>query len=1065
MTGSVYDLPSYPTGSVEMDPNATMGSVDVETCTCAGDLGEEQHLVPPDDDIEKSFRVNQDGSMTVEMKVRLTIKEEETIHWSTTVTRSSVADQLKTDCLTQQELDNCSPESSTVPSKDNDERDANGYASKEDILPNENGPICEEEEDEAYGAGSEAWKPSSRRAPTPGARGVRKKEASVESVKTETETEIQENVVGSYSYAEDAVEGKVTEEYCIVRQCHSRPIPKPRNLGSMGMNNNKLQSAFNSSEILQIQEHGEGITETLLHIFEQQSCRNNFFSNTHVRVRSQCGSLHGRSASTDTGLYSSSNDFELEPKRPSTASESLGGRRAESLSLSSEPRVPACKSSKDLTVDYDIQTAVHSERECSGSGSGKAKDSPDSFIEHQNSYEGEELIHEDGQGTYELEQGNCEEEEACHAEQGSCVEEQANDPERQESNEDERVSYVQGQVSYDAEETSFVEQASLVEERGSNAGNKCSHDEQQDDNVEYQTSCLEERSIYEEQQGCCDKDQWRSVEEKKNNTEWQSSQDEERSNHPEEQNCYEKEDDSCVEEQKNQSNHEEEQNSHVNKHTTYEENESTYEEEKAARVEGHKSFTEQRSTYVEKQSRFQEKRDRNDEAHAMRDKDQVGDVEEHFCYVEENQHICEKGHVNRNTSHVRTAHGTEGSGQLNPVAEEEAKVEEESVWNVSQSVKALEELNNSLRSAPPASSLAFSYDSKGSLRRVSDGTRVKSIRDMFLARSNMDLPHSHKRLPSPNTSEMSDNRSETSDSGAYRSQPSLDASAESGEDDSGRRSISKGYVRRTIERLYGRNDTVGKRPPSASKTKRKSSPGGNSVGTLTAFHEAKTKVITDLSYFNATSSYTTRNEPTQCVALNASVDMKEGVLIDKGRWLLKENHLIRKSSPEHSETCENGDSVSVETGPDYASDAAPYSHFGSHCTPHTVISSPEPEDPGKTAVPKCTYFSLPHGSDSDYFQDDLTVKTKNSARAAKKDIQLSPAAEGPNACGEINGSLPSFAPAELRKTDNKVHPQSGEPVVVTQPTRAQGATNSRAVQEQDPLEMLYLMCGQHCPIL
>ncbi|XP_061151718.1 oxygen-regulated protein 1-like [Syngnathus typhle] len=42
-------------------------------------------ILPQDDDIEKSFRVNQDGSMTVEMKVRLTIKEEEILHWSTTM--------------------------------------------------------------------------------------------------------------------------------------------------------------------------------------------------------------------------------------------------------------------------------------------------------------------------------------------------------------------------------------------------------------------------------------------------------------------------------------------------------------------------------------------------------------------------------------------------------------------------------------------------------------------------------------------------------------------------------------------------------------------------------------------------------------------------------------------------------------------------------------------------------------------------------------------------------------------------------------------------------------------
>ncbi|XP_064188988.1 oxygen-regulated protein 1-like [Anguilla rostrata] len=1700
ITGSVYDLPSNLTGSVEMDPNTTLGSVEAETCTCAGDLGEEHHLVPPDDDIEKSFRVNQDGSMTVEMKVRLTIKEEETVHWSTTLTRSSVANQLNMACLTQPEQDSCTPDSSTVPSKDNDGLDPDGYESKDEnnILPNENGPICEEEEDETYGAGSEAWQPTSRRAPTPGPRSIRKKQASVESIKMETETGIQENVVGTYSYTEETVEGKVTEECCIVRQCNSKPIPKPRNLGSMEINNNKLQSTIDPSgvsKILQMREHEEEITETVLHIYEQQSCHDNFFANTQFRVRSQCESVHGRPASTDTGLYSASNDFELDLRRPFTASESLSGRRAETLSLSSEPRVAACKNRTDLPTDYDIQTVANSERECAGSDYGKGKDStmsqnfdkvmrkpirpkekqsfhsslspykkkqkernrdtlnkskkektdissptdsekqaekssqqkpgkrkkkrkgnrggsgsiknsklpesmfslntehsnslssekglsqieeksvrdqpvnkalnpedlplrkkvldllppiesthikqvltkqksmnedrsdaqelkelsesvslpaphsppsvvneyvehwlkkfhpqptaymeginstkvnmearvvfqirneeqafpeenktmhearrpnteeyydsnvterlidgdptiekgemasddssgekqrhcistesvnmkpgltlfthrsteyldirhmleklslsiqeirqisehrqpscmekshslPDftsyvastfgsspqallaflsvmtlkegisntktneplanntsctealkmmeslkkissiedadelkaslsdlqkstssqllqnwksfqelsdkaqnhrlssnfehelsfetcqdqsyrneehpfdiqelveelstntklqeelstlvnrktsdvnmsevpmenseindtaesypgervnhlkesgveeetinfiesnfeqevgdyvksiiqnvtsalivdtgstvrvgtkkadfsalqqaeiskepegcteepvdqekkqegheeehniyeegtdryaeqplcydekqgNFIEHSAICQGEELIHENGQWTCEVEQGSYVEEEVCCAEQSGCVEEQAEDPEKQKSNEKERASYVEEQVSYDAEEASYVEQTGFVEEQKNDTGNKCSHEEQ----LAIQAHCLDKQCIYEEEQGYCQEDQGRSVKEQESKTEWPSSQDEQQLSPDEEQNCHENDHNSCVEELAKHFNYEEEQNSYVNKHISYEKNESTYKEEKAACIGEQESFTEQCPTYVEKQSSYEDKQDSKDEQQAMHDEEQVRHMEEHFCYVEENQPNCEEEQVNESTPHMHTTHSTEGSNQLNLVTEE-AIVEDECVWNnVSQSVKILEELNNSLHPAPSASSLAFSYDSKGSLKREFEGTRVKSIRDLFLARSNVDFQYGHKQLPSPNTSDLSDYRPETSDSGGYRSQASLDTSTESGEDESGRRSIAKGYVRRTIERLYGRNDTAGKRPPSGAKAKRENRPGSNSVGSLTAFHEAKAKVITDLSYFNATSLYTTCNEPTQCIALKTNVDTKEGVLIDKGRWLLKENHLIRKSPPEDSAMQENGDSMSVETGPGYASDAAPYSHFGSHNPPLAVISSPELEDPGKTAVPNCTYFSLPHGSDSELFQDDLNVKTKSSTKAAKKDFQLSPATEEPKVCIEKNGSLPSFASVEFKKTGNKVHPQSGAPVVVTQPTRAQGATNSRAVQEQDPLEMLYLMCGQHCPIL
>uniref|UniRef100_A0A803J7Y4 Doublecortin domain-containing protein n=1 Tax=Xenopus tropicalis TaxID=8364 RepID=A0A803J7Y4_XENTR len=52
--------------------------------------GEELPVIAPGDNIEKSFHLNPDGTMTVEMKVRFKINEEETINWSTTVSRSDI---------------------------------------------------------------------------------------------------------------------------------------------------------------------------------------------------------------------------------------------------------------------------------------------------------------------------------------------------------------------------------------------------------------------------------------------------------------------------------------------------------------------------------------------------------------------------------------------------------------------------------------------------------------------------------------------------------------------------------------------------------------------------------------------------------------------------------------------------------------------------------------------------------------------------------------------------------------------------------------------------------------
>ncbi|XP_028290901.1 oxygen-regulated protein 1-like [Gouania willdenowi] len=97
----------------------------------------------------------------------------------------------------------------------------------------------------------------------------------------------------------------------------------------------------------------------------------------------------------------------------------------------------------------------------------------------------------------------------------------------------------------------------------------------------------------------------------------------------------------------------------------------------------------------------------------------------------------------------------------------------------------------------PQSSLSFSYDSSIVITTEPESNTVRSIRQMFLAKSPIDVQP--RRFPRPNSSMRPKIRAETSVSGGYQSQTSDDLS--SFEDDSPRRSITKGFVRRTIERL------------------------------------------------------------------------------------------------------------------------------------------------------------------------------------------------------------------------------------------------------------------------
>ncbi|XP_014839598.1 PREDICTED: uncharacterized protein LOC106916078 [Poecilia mexicana] len=353
------------------------------------------------------------------------------------------------------------------------------------------------------------------------------------------------------------------------------------------------------------------------------------------------------------------------------------------------------------------------------------------------------------------------------------------------------------------------------------------------------------------------------------------------------------------------------------------------------------------------------------------------------------------------------------------------------------------------RSAPQ-SSLSFSYDSSGVITTEPEGSRVRSIREMFLARSGKDIQQ--KGFLSPNVSEL---RGETSDSGGYQSQTSSDLSGP--EDDSAQKSISKGFVRRAIEMLYGKKDLepeeASERPLSEpDQTKRETS------SIFSPFHAARSKAMSELSYFNSSTALDIFSEATKCIAFNAQVGPGDSVPIDNGRWLLRENTSMRKSVSDPAginKTFTN--TFHLDELHKDAEEKTPYSLFS---------AKPELEDETKSQPGKCTYFSLPHASESEVCQEEMSTVSKGS-KTEDSDEETKDASENSKTWAERNGTLPGIGVADFKMKDNKVHPlvelpSDGE-VVVVQPGK--GQVVNRRIQERDVLDLLYSFCGEHCPIL
>lgn len=345
-----------------------------------------------------------------------------------------------------------------------------------------------------------------------------------------------------------------------------------------------------------------------------------------------------------------------------------------------------------------------------------------------------------------------------------------------------------------------------------------------------------------------------------------------------------------------------------------------------------------------------------------------------------------------------------------------------------------------------SSSLAFSYDSRSSSvaqesERSVQTNRVKFIRDMFLAKSQTRTQNGQRQLHSPN-SDLSDSQPESTDSGGNWSQE-----ASSGEDDTSRLAIAKGFVRRTIERLYGKSNQNSVSAdnmisPSALKDKQREGPGRTNVSSLASYHEARTRVMTDLSYFSATNASDIFSVSNDCTKLNEKARSGDTNSLDKGHWLLAENQIC-ECSPELKEGHRNGNNKTISVEPEQPSRQEDSLHGTQHST--------------KLEKSGFTYFNLPNASDSELEPEE------------KREVNVAPAKQAHKTMTERNSFLPAFSPPVLKKADNKVHPltEATTPTVVTQPVKAQNAQTGVIKQsaEPDALEMLFVFCGQHCPIL
>lgn len=427
-------------------------------------------------------------------------------------------------------------------------------------------------------------------------------------------------------------------------------------------------------------------------------------------------------------------------------------------------------------------------------------------------------------------------------------------------------------------------------------------------------------------------------------------------------------------------------------------------------------------------------------------------------------------------------------------------------YSVQEEAETCEETSERLSTVSP---LSFCYESKQITEcDMSEGEQKLQVEEPENKMSS-DTSQLKKCLKSPATSDWSDYRPDTEES-EYNFRASSDLTNESGDEAVLEKHYNTGYVKRTIERLYGKAEASFKPDfhkgfPYLSNAFQKDTEEFHSAvvqKTICFSQEHRTCSAEKLSLSSLPSpefpvitnkdntvlggenpslpspQHTPSREetsgtndhsaeyPKQHCQPSIRANENEGILIDKGKWLLKENHLIRRSPPEQTGMYGNLDTTSTDTVLDANSDDIPYSHFGNlnQYPPLNEVSSSELEDLAKPSENFCNYFNIPHNSDSDPFQDDLSTKSKPAANKEK----IKPSVMVGSTSTQADSSFPAFTSVEFRLPDNKVHPLerplNDEPVR-SQPTAVSNANRVSPLQEEDSLDKLHAICGQHCPIL
>ncbi|KAK9972687.1 hypothetical protein ABG768_025975 [Culter alburnus] len=1136
---SMCDCPSIPNGSVEAAPGHHLESVsEAEIITSLDGEREDDTYMPSDDDIEKSFRVNQDGSMTVEMKVRLTIKEEETIHWTTTVSRSSVCNQFLAATVPCPDLDANLPDN--LPPQ-------NDTAATEDIEsdPNDRKEGCCVNQQSEINGGAASMELERLPSPLAHLHKVQHKQGSIESIMTVSDTEIHE--ISSYSYMEDLDNGEVNQEDCMDGLSHLNTCCHTEtNLRSEAM---LMLQSLNELAVIEDAEHLRTSLSDLYNSASVQLLQNwKGFQVLSNKARSSSatpdttGSESHHRPSSDEEEHSiqvlmehlgvpervreelaALNHVDVEymicnqMEDTDKVSDSVPENKMNGCSeLHSKEQMAIFSDFTQILEDY---VSIYVNSVIDRAINAHLKDSDNSQIFTAGTLARPDMDNLMIADRYQKDLRNENFSNIDRTFQGDAI-----------ADSDICEDMPSSESSFGAEmcremglKRTILQEMEKVRPKRQEEETVKKHQEKEEEmRVERQWESNEGRGTWEENSSEEDKTLLKKEEVtgkvvneiiKDIDTVEEEGTELSKESHV---TCTGKLNFSVNEKVSQQEENEsycdeifpEERSFNEEKNLTVKSSGPKDVEEQICSKEKISGHWENEIQTIQTQDQLHNKTKRTERDVALPEVQGIS----HFVHIESNievdeiQHqdlsmesrtYSEEEHVILEAPECYTVYQEnleEMSEEATECEENETDIKEEKASTVAKLISSLQDQEKSVSKRPyntaqtfgkqllnhinepnleaaeitktterasidsVSSSLAFSYDSKNRDSEVHIQTnRVKSIRDMFLAKNSTDI----QTQPCSPSSDLSDDH-ESSDRNEHQSSSSSEASRE--EKDACRLAIAKGYVKRTIERLYGQGSkgpsSDEKRSSSAHKVKKREGLKSTNAPRLPSINEAHTNSTPDLSYFNATSLGDSFNEPTHCITLNARVGPKDAVLIDKGRWLCRENQMSPKSCPENEDTPKHvKEKIGLaESEQDSGKEDIPYSLFGhSPMMPDKDPSFTEEGEntgcPGKTF----TYFHLPNASDSEVQSDEQKTDTPKGTTENK----VTPFAEPPKCCAEKHSIVTVFTPPS-----NKVHPMiETTPPIVTQPTKGQSGEVTRRSAEPDALEILYMFCGQHCPIL